>query len=460
MKNFVIIILAVIVLTIGITPVFAQTSNLGLPASNVNATVDSTSRATLNWAFTGWDSTICQMKNISWNEGTGPQSNLNINVDSSGVGRLQVFGWHIFDINISAKCGTSSIDQFGPFDISVNKIGGTQIILKKIVNNTAAGNTIDGVKQPSNFRLTATGPQIISGDGPTVSSSENLVPGTYTLSETMFPNEYTDSNYNCVTVGNAQETAPNIISLPGLGDSATCTVTNTAIFPLINVTKIVNQNGTGGLADKNDFRLFVNATATPSVSVLFGNGTIIGNVTADTYTLSEIGPSGYTEETSFVCDTAQGGSFTTPNKIALSIGDITSCTITNTAIFPEITLTKVVINDSGGSSQPIDFRLNATDGTTAAVVLIGNGTISSNMNVTTGTYKLGELGPSNYANSGYVCTGGVTQPNSSAVILNVGDVTTCTITNDDTGPGPLLESKNWFESFIEAIINFFNSIFG
>lgn len=459
MKNFVLIILAVIVLTIGITPVFAQTSNLGLPQNNVNATVDSASTAALNWQFTGWDSTICQMKNLSWNEGTGPQSNSNINVNSEGVGRLQVFGWHIFDVNISAKCGTSSIDKFGPFNISVNKVGGNQITLQKIVNNTAAGSTTTLVQEPSGFFLIGTGPVQFSNLGPVVTSAENLPSGVYDLTEIGFPNQYDESNYSCVTTGNAVESFFNQITFPGVGGSAVCTITNTAIIPNINVTKIVNQNGTGGSAIPTDFRLFVNATATPTVGVLFGNGTVLGSLIADIYTLSEIGPSGYTQDTDFDCSGGQGG-FTAPDQISLSIGENATCTITNTAIFPEITLTKVVINDSGGSSQPIDFRLNATDGTTAAVVLIGNGTISSNMNVTTGTYKLGELGPSNYANSGYVCTGGVTQPNSSAVILNLGDDTTCTITNNDTGPGPLLESKNWFESFIDSIINFFNSIFG
>jgi len=99
-----------------------------IETGNVNATVNTATSATLNWQFTGWDSTQCEFKNISWNEGKGgKQQNSQESVNADGAGDLSIFGWHIFDIELLVTCGIGTTSgtnttQFGPFDIIIGEL--------------------------------------------------------------------------------------------------------------------------------------------------------------------------------------------------------------------------------------------------------------------------------------------------------------------------------------------------
>jgi len=108
----------VLILSIGITPAYSQMF-INTTNNDINATVNTASRATLNWQFSNYNSTNCFQQSLNWNEGTGPQRNDAIFLDSDGAATLNIFGWHIFDVVIVAKCGTNSTN-FGPFDLIIN----------------------------------------------------------------------------------------------------------------------------------------------------------------------------------------------------------------------------------------------------------------------------------------------------------------------------------------------------
>lgn len=126
---------------------------ISVKTSDVNATINTLTSATLNWQFTGWNATQCDFQNISWNEGTGKQQNPSETVNVNGSGNLPIFGWHIFDIQLLAKCtnaGISNTTQFGPFDIIIGgltpePINNENLVLHGIIAGLAATATGLGI---------------------------------------------------------------------------------------------------------------------------------------------------------------------------------------------------------------------------------------------------------------------------------------------------------------------------
>ena len=136
----------------------------------------------------------------------------------------------------------------------------------------------------------------------------------------------------------------------------------------------------------------------------------------DTYTLAESGgPSGYTSST-YSC-VKNGGAAVISNLITLAAGDDATCTITNNDIAPQLTVTKVVINDNGGTKIISDFPL----------FINGMSVISGIASTTsTGSYIVSEISDSGYTTA---ITGSCAA--NGTVTLAPGDIKACTITNDD-----------------------------
>jgi hypothetical protein len=114
----------------------------------------------------------------------------------------------------------------------VNDDDAPSLTLKKVVVN---GSNPGGTAVESDFTLVATGPTGFFGAGPTVNNGASFDAGTYDLSETG-PSGYLASDWVCV--GNGSQSDADTIVL-GLGDSATCTITNTAMG-MVTVTKLTN----------------------------------------------------------------------------------------------------------------------------------------------------------------------------------------------------------------------------
>jgi uncharacterized repeat protein (TIGR01451 family) len=290
-----------------------------------------------------------------------------------------------------------------------------ELTLVKVVANgdTGAGN------DAGDWTLTATGPTPVSGAG----DSPNIVNqpvqiGSYDLSEDG-PGGYDASSWVC-TGGN--QTDGDTVSI-GLGDDVTCTITNTAQQPLLTLVKVVDNGDTGADNDAADWTL--SAAGPTPVSGAGGSAAVVNQfVAVGSYDLSEDGPSGY-DASDWVCT---GGDQTDADSVTIGLGDVVTCTVTNTARQPELTLVKLVNNgNTGGTADSGDWTLSA-DGPTP-VSGAGDSTTIVDVPVEIGSYDLSESGgPAGYDASNWVCVG-ATQDDSDTVTIGLGDDVTCTITN-------------------------------
>jgi hypothetical protein len=97
-----------------------------------------------------------------------------------------------------------------------------------------------------------------------------------------------------------------------------------------------------------------------------------------------------------------------------------------------------VVNNNGGTATASNWTLTASGPTGFS----GSGpSVSSGAGFDAGTYNLSESGgPAGYTASAWNCAGG-SQNDSDTVTLALGQSATCTITNDDQGPGLTLAKQ-------------------
>ena len=283
-----------------------------------------------------------------------------------------------------------------------------------MVDNGTTGATTPATA----WTLSAGGPTPITGATGSAPVTQAAVQvGTYTLSESG-PAGYAASSWTCS--GAASSTIGSVTLAEG--QNATCTVTNTAIGPQLTLVKVVANGTSGGTAVPGDWTL--TGTGPTTVSGATGTAPVTAaNVPIGSYALSESGPSGYSAS-AWACVGGTPGA----GSIALALGQQATCTITNTAIAPRLTLIKTVTNDNGGTAVPRDWTLTATGPGTASG-LTGDPAITD-APVTPGRYSLTESGPSGYLGGTWSCTGTGTLTGTS-LALQLGQTATCTITNDD-----------------------------
>ena len=263
-------------------------------------------------------------------------------------------------------------------------------LVKQVDNGTTGGTAV-----ATDWTLTATGPTHLSGQSgsPAVTDATVQV-GSYLLAETGGP-----AGLPAVAVDLRGWHSRHRHGHPGRGGRATCTITNTALSPTLTLVKVVDNGTTGATATPADWNL---AAAGPTpLSGVSGTLPVTGApVQVGDYVLSESGgPAGYTaSEWSCVGAPVANGTVT----IALD-QDVT-CTITNTAVAPTLTLVKPVTNTSGGTAQPTDWLLSATGGVTIQGP-VGDPAVT-NAVVPVGSYTLAEAGgPGGYTASAWACTG-------------------------------------------------------
>ncbi len=270
------------------------------------------------------------------------------------------------------------------------------ITLTKDVINDNGGDAV-----PNDFGLTIGGTPVTSGQTLDVNSNTPIALNEAGLSGYTFKEITGDKE--CPDVLNGTVTLDE-------GQHISCTIVNDDIAPTVTLNKVV-INDNGGTAGPNDFGLTVDGKAVNSGQTV--------PVDANTpIALNEAGRSDY----NFVditgdakCPDVLNGTMT------LDEGEDVTCTITNDDIQPRLTVTKIVINDNGGTKQVSDFPL-FVDTTTV------NSGDQNGFNA--GDYVVSETGDSNYA--GTISGDCDTKGNIS---LKAGDVKACVITNNDKQAG-------------------------
>ncbi len=301
-----------------------------------------------------------------------------------------------------AKCNCE------PFTLPV--IVKASLTLVKVVTNNSGGT-----KSVSDFPLTATGPQTISGvSGTTAVTARPVTAGTYALTE-QTQTGYTASSWSCS--GGTQSGANITLST---GGAATCTISNDDQAASLTLVKVVTNNN-GGTKSVSDFPL--TATGPTTISGVSGTTAVTGrSVNAGTYALTEQAQSGYSASTWSCSGGTQSGA-----NITLGLAGSATCTISNDDQPSTLTLVKVVTNNSGGTKTLSDFPLTATGPTTISGV--SGTTAVTSRGVNAGTYALTETTVAGYTPSTWSCSGGTQSGANITIGLNTN--ATCTISNDD-----------------------------
>jgi hypothetical protein len=217
--------------------------------------------------------------------------------------------------------------------------------LRKVVVNDNGGTAT-----VADFALTAdgSGQNDLSGTSP-VDSGAGLSADTWALSETSLPG-YAASAWSC-DGGNQDGSSITV----GIGQEATCTITNDDVAPVLHLRKVV-VNDNGGTATVADFTLTADGAGENDLSgtspVDSGAGLL-----ADTWALSETSLPGYTAS-AWVCD---GGS-QDGSSITVGIGGEATCTITNDDMPPALSITKVADAAKVTAPGSIGFTVGVANG--------------------------------------------------------------------------------------------------
>jgi hypothetical protein len=216
-------------------------------------------------------------------------------------------------------------------------------LVKKVVNDDG-GSAVVG-----DFTLTATGPTTISGAGGAQSGS-SFAAGTYALSETTLAG-YTASAWSCT--GSGSQNAASITL--GLGQSATCTITNDDQPGSLTVVKnLVNDNG--GSKTNTSFSFDVAGPTASSNTFFDADGSVTLPVKAGSYTVTEdqANQDGYAT------------SYSNCSNVVVPSGGSATCTITNNDQAATLIVKKVVVNDNGGTKVASDFSFQVNGGSAQA----------------------------------------------------------------------------------------------
>jgi len=239
-------------------------------------------------------------------------------------------------------------------------------------------------------------------DETTPHNSGYLIPGTYSIAETV-PTGWVLTSATC-----SDGSPVTAISLQA-GETVTCTFTNSKLPKLTLVKTVINNYG--GTKVVADFPLFINTTPATSGMAY--------TLTPGSYTASETQQFGYTAS-------PWGGDCAADGSVTLVYGDNKTCTITNSDIQPMLYVIKVVDNKGYGTLTPADFTMYVTGTNVSTTGFPGESAPGTLVTLNQGTYAVTEDEDPMY--SAYYSA------DCSGTIM-VGQTKTCTITNTLMIPG-------------------------
>jgi hypothetical protein len=292
-------------------------------------------------------------------------------------------------------------------------------------------NTFGTPAAATNWTLSAAGPTPISGAGG-VSSDVNA--GTYTLSETGSLAGYTNgTGYVCTGTGTGVDATHVTLAV---GQSETCTITNTAQAPMLALTKIVSAGSTLFTPISN---MNWTLTATGPATYAAAGGFASTAVQDGTYTLSENGPiAGYANGTTWTCS---GTGSQTGNQVTVHLNQSMSCSITNSAIPPTITVNKVLVpNKAAGNNDTFNLQIDGnTAGTGSAV---GDGGTTGAVMTTYGNHSVGETAASGSLTNYITTYSGACNGSPTVSVTALATNYTCIITNTKYGSAQVIKTIN------------------
>lgn len=278
------------------------------------------------------------------------------------------------------------------------------------ITNTFAGgwltlvkNVVGSDQPPSDWTLTAAGPQTVSGASGSPAVTRVPVPvGDYSLSEADGPGGYAAGPWSCTGGASTADTVT-----VAAGADVTCTVTNTLEVGQLTLVKNVVNTG-GGPLGAQDWQL----TATsPDVTLTGPSGSpavSFAAVTPGTFTLSEASSAaaaGSYVSDGWSCVDDEGTPVGTEDSVEVAPRESVVCTVTNRWTQSTLTLRKQVASAFGTPALPSAWTLTATDGT-ATVSGPANSPAVTQAAVAPGAWALGETGgPSGYDPLGWNCSG-------------------------------------------------------
>ncbi len=219
-------------------------------------------------------------------------------------------------------------------------------------------------------------------------------------------------------------------------NSSTVQVTPNA--EIILLKEVINDDG--GALVIADFGLTTNAGA-----LVWDAGSTVGTTTTytsekiymapGTYALAEADVNGYTEGLWACSDGVLSRNAFDDGEITLAAGESAICTISNDDIAPQLTLTKVIVNDNGGDLTEVDFDLSidtttVTSGIATSVAANTAFVISESdlPGYTEGTWACVDA---NSLTTGLPTAGAF---DGAKINLHPGADVNCEITNDDIAP--------------------------
>ncbi len=315
-------------------------------------------------------------------------------------------GWEL--TNISCDDINSTVDistRTASFNVEANETVTctfTNTKTPKLTVIKVVTNDNGGTKTVSDFPLFVDENPVTSG----VANSFSV--GAHIVSET------TDSTYSSTISGDCDVNGNITLAA---GDNKTCTITNNDNAPSLGLRKTITKDN-GGQNNETDWTLTATG-AGDTLTNLSGTTPVDSgsNFKADTYTLGETGPSGYTAG-NWTCT---GGGTQDGNKITLGLGESAICTINNDDQPGRLIVKKVLTQDDGGDEDYEDFSFKVNGGSSIDFESDGQNEITVN----SGTYTVVENTAAGYDTSYSNCTD---------VFVPNGGSATCTITNDDIAP--------------------------
>lgn len=279
------------------------------------------------------------------------------------------------------------------------------------ITNTFAGgwltlvkNVVGSDQPPSDWTLTAAGPETVTGASGSAAVSRVPVPvGDYALAEADGPAGYAAGPWSCTGGALATDTVT-----VGAGADVTCTVTNTLEVGQLTLVKNVVNAG-GGPLTAQDWELTARSADTV-ISGASGSGKVsFAAVAPGTFTLSEASTApeagSYTSE-GWSCVDDEGTPVGTGDTVEVVPLESVICTVTNRWTESTLTLRKQVASAFGTPALPSAWTLTATDGA-ATVSGPANSPAVTQAAVAPGAWTLGETGgPSGYDPLGWNCSGG------------------------------------------------------